>query len=233
MAIENKIEKFLSEASTASRAWSGKIKHIDSLLSWMYEKNILTKTEKAEKDRIFRQYYRYYNDGDLPDAMRKQGHSLNRTRNMTDTGEADLEKYLEAFIKKILSKYMPKIDRTAFRLEKSIKELSSLKGMIETGDSIDHVLSYWAKDVKITNEDESSKFASLVDQAQQMLNILKEATGNKNLIISRDEMKKSGEWTKDMERYYIELTSLMGKIGNFVGNLLIGFKRALALRNLE
>ena len=91
-------ESFLNEASYSGRAWSGKLSNIDNLLSWMYDKGILNKSEQGEKDRKFREYYRWYNDGDRPSGL---------------TGsDADIESYLERsiddFIKKVLTKYAGK-----------------------------------------------------------------------------------------------------------------------------
>ena len=62
--MENFREMFLE--AEPLRAWNNKLKSIDDLMSWMYDKDILNKGEKSDKDRIFRQYYRYYNDGDFP-----------------------------------------------------------------------------------------------------------------------------------------------------------------------
>ena len=100
--FEKEVNETLHEASHAGRAWSGKIKNIDNLLSWMYDKGILNKTEQAEKDRTFRQYYRYYNDGDIPQGMRFDSE---------EKIELAIEQKVEEFIKKILAKYTGKYDR--------------------------------------------------------------------------------------------------------------------------
>jgi hypothetical protein len=123
-------ESFLNEASFAGRAWSGKIKNIDDLLSWMYDKGILTKAEQAEKDKKFREYYRWYNDGDAPSGL-------------NGTSDAKIEEYLERsvedFIKTVLSKYAGKYDRRSFHFDKLLSEyytiLGNLKGSESSGSS--------------------------------------------------------------------------------------------------
>jgi hypothetical protein len=85
---ESEVNETLHEASHAGRAWSGKIKNIDNLMSWMYDKGIINKGEQAEKDRVFREYYRYYNDGDTPRGL----------SGMSDKG---IEEYIEKIRQKI------------------------------------------------------------------------------------------------------------------------------------
>lgn len=60
MQLLNELLEVLSEASKAQRAWNGKLKNVDALMAWLYDKDILTKTEKAQKDKIFNAYYRFY-----------------------------------------------------------------------------------------------------------------------------------------------------------------------------
>ena len=177
MKIDEKIEKFLNEASKPGRAWSGKISRIDDLLAWMYDKGILTKGEQAEKDKIFRQYHRYYNDGDLPGAMRKQGHSLIQKgkyhKGMDQDGEAALEKYLETFIKKILGKYMSKIDRSEFRIDKAIGDLTIAQDAAKGGWGTD--INYWVSKANI--KDEGGQLATLIDKMKNT----KDAAESKNI----------------------------------------------------
>jgi len=115
-------ESFLNEASFPGRAWSGKIKNIDDLLSWMYDKGVLTKAEQAEKDRKFREYYRWYNDGDTP-------------RGLNGMSDAKIEEYLERsvedFIKTVLSKYAGKYDRRSFQFDKLLSEYYTLQNNIK------------------------------------------------------------------------------------------------------
>lgn len=128
-------ESFLNEASFAGRAWSGKLKNIDDLLSWMYDKGVLTKTEQAEKDRVFREYYRYYNDGDIP-------------RGLNGMSDAKVEEYLERkvedFIKTVLSKYAGKYDRNAFHFDKLLSQYYTIQGNLKGSESMgrDKVFDY-------------------------------------------------------------------------------------------
>ena len=203
MTIENKIEKFLNEVSKPRRGWSGKLSRIDALLAWMYDKGILTKGEKAEKDKIFRQYYRYYNDGDLPGAMRKQGHSLIKkgkySKGMDQDGEEALEKYLEAFIKKILGKYMSKIDRSEFRIDKAIGDLTTAKRVASDGYHKD-VVKYWIDKVKI--KDEGGQLANLVSSLEN----------------ANDET---------------EIKAISSQIAAFIGNVIASLNKLKAIDNSE
>jgi hypothetical protein len=128
-------ESFLNEASFAGRAWSGKIKNIDDLLSWMYDKGVLTKAEQATKDSKFREYYRWYNDGDTP-------------RGLNGMSDAKIEEYLERsiedFIKTVLSKYAGKYDRRSFQFDKLLSEYYTIQGNLKGSESMgrDKVFDY-------------------------------------------------------------------------------------------
>ena len=93
------------------RAWNNRLDGINNLLFWMYKTDVLNKGEKAKKDSIFRQYYRYYNDGDAPrGVLRKYGISVYNKELL----EKRLEQYLEDFVCVILNKYKGKYDKTAY-----------------------------------------------------------------------------------------------------------------------
>lgn len=99
------------------RAWTGRLDNVSDLLSWMYDEDILNKSEKAEKDRIFRAYYRYHNDGDIPRGFKYA--SFNAT-------EEHLETKVNEFISKILTKKHGKYDRRAFRKQRTNENLEHL-----------------------------------------------------------------------------------------------------------
>lgn len=130
----------LNEAKV-QRAWSGKLKQVEALLSWMYEKYILNKGEKAKKDSLFRKYYRFYNDGDIPRGMKIKS---------KDQVALMLEEELEEFIKKIISKYTSKIDRKGFRLDKQHDELNTVLRVIQRED-VHGLTKYWKQYVKDQN----------------------------------------------------------------------------------
>ena len=150
----------LNEASEAGRAYFGRLKKIDSLMSWMYDKGILTAGEKAKKDTIFRAYYRYYNDGDFPKALAIKG--LSGKWGDRKENEKALEDYLESFIKPILAKYMPRVDRKEFRLDKMIGNLNTVIGVAKHQDA-NGLLKYWLKTVKVNDE----RLVALVDKLEE------------------------------------------------------------------
>lgn len=115
-------------ASFAGRAWSGKLSNLDDLFSWMYDKGILNKTDKAMKDSIFRQYYRYYNDGDFPKGLIKSK-DIQRW-DSPEKIEKGLEEYVEDFMKSILAKYAGKYDRRDFHFDKLLAGLYQLQSQL-------------------------------------------------------------------------------------------------------
>jgi len=125
--LNKKLDEFFSINETKpGRAWEGKLNKIDELLSWMYDKGILTQTEKKKKDSLFHKYYRYYNDGDFPRGLKNTSakdyetakyyrkYDPSKAKETEEQIELELEEQLEAFIKKILTKYLPKINRKEF-----------------------------------------------------------------------------------------------------------------------
>lgn len=227
------VKELLNEASRPGRAWNNKIKKIDSLLAWMYDKDILTATDKKEKDKVFYQYYRYYNDGDLPGFLRIKGVGKHDTKQI----EEELEKYLEAFIKKMLAKYLPKVDRTEFRYDKLIDDLTSVSSAAYSKDA-HALLTYWLKTVKI--KDDRGKLGNWVEMLDEIYNKLKNKANtvqpeSKNTVMSyrRKDMKKSGLWTKDMERDWVEVEDLCDQIGGFINNIILGINKLKKLRELE
>lgn len=153
-----KHKEFVNEAKSR-RAWEGKIEQIDNLLAWMYEQDILNKGEKSKKDTIFRQYYRYYNDGDFPRALANKGYSKYDSQEKI---ELALEEYLETFIKSILSKYLPKINREQFRYDNFLNELNQLISIVEHYD-IHGFVTYWSKETTIDDEEYQKHLTRLRD----------------------------------------------------------------------
>lgn len=218
----------ISEAKP-SRAWNGNIKRIDSLLQWMYSKDVLTATEKKQKDTIFNQYYRFYNDGDLPRALANKGFSKYDMKYDSKKIETALEEYLETFIKTILKKYLPKVDRAEFRIDDSIKNLSTVKDVAERADA-HGLLTYWLKEVKIT--DEAGVLAKYIDDLQKIYDSLlvdlnKADPDGENYVTTyrRDEMKKADIWTPGLETKFKKMKGLTDKIAEFIGNLIESLKK--------
>lgn len=218
------LNEILEEASTPRRAWEGKLKKIDKLLAWMYDKDILTKGEKAKKDTIFRAYYRYYNDGDMPAALKLQGMSKYSLETETETA---LEKYLEDFIKTILAKYLPKVNRAEFQLDDII---SSLKTPIDVCERYDAhaLLTYWIKQVKVSDDTE---LKGMLEDAQAKYDALKTAADSaspktSNTVISYrvEKMKEEGTWNKQLDKQWDALKASMDPVTTFLKNLLTSAK---------
>lgn len=212
------LNELLTEASTPQRAWDGKLKKIDALLAWMYDKDILTKTEKAKKDTVFRAYYRYYNDGDIPKGIS----GVNRHTPKEEVAKA-LEAYLETFIKSILSKYLPRVDRTEFHVDKLVSDLASVISVSSSHDA-HGLLTYWLKTVKIN--DPESVLKQLVDTLKEQYAAVKNAADaadpkSENTVMSyrADKMKDAGKWNKSLEKAWNAAKGTMDEITEFLKNL--------------
>lgn len=112
------------------RAWNNRLEGINNLLSWLYETDVLNKGEKGKKDSIFRQYYRYYNDGDTPRGVLTKykipGHA-------SDLVEKYLEQYVEDFICTILNKYKGKFDKKAYLTFRKNANIEHVANRLEWG----------------------------------------------------------------------------------------------------
>lgn len=210
----------LFEASTPMRAWNGKLTRIDKLMSWMYDKDILTKTEKAEKDKVFRAYYRYYNDGDLPGFAKALG--LSNKKWDEAKLKVALENYLEVFIKKILGKYLPKVSRGDFRLDQFIKDISAVISSAEDGD-VSGFITYWVKQVKISDDEVVLK--QMISDLSERYDVLK------NQVNEIDPSSKSYIMSKRIEDLGSKSTKEIRASWKYVKDTMSGI--AVLLRNLQ
>jgi len=121
------------------RAWNGRLNHLNDLLSWMYEEDILNKTEKAKKDRTFRAYYRYYNDGDTPRGFKH----VDKERT-----EEYLENTVNELIAELLKKKQGKYNRADFR---KAQHNAQLRQMIRQAENAEchSLLTYFAPKFKL------------------------------------------------------------------------------------
>jgi hypothetical protein len=151
--LNEQLQKFLEVKPT--RAWNGKLEKIGELIDWMYSKNILTETDKKKKDSLFHKYYRFYNDGDFPKGLKGNTYNaydykyvqtyLSRENGHRKEVELDvetaLETQLEEFIKYVLSKYLPKINRKEFHKDIVMRAYDDVLEKIINKDP--HGLFYW------------------------------------------------------------------------------------------
>jgi len=226
---ESKINETLYEASAARRAWNGKLENVDNLMSWMYDKGILSKGDQAQKDRVFRQYYRFYNDGDFPRALS----ALNITKwHDKSTIEGALEQYLEGFIKKILAKYTGKYDRTDFRIDTLLGDLHTLKGVIDGHDAYG-LLTHWGKKINIKDSSfeelmgvlkgeydsidnaVNAKLASSEDLFKDMSSWDRPKASH-TLSWRKSEMERLKIWDSNLDKTYDKMTATMVKMSEIV-----------------
>jgi len=218
-------ELLLLNEAKPRRAWEGKIKRIDDLLRWMYDKDILTDAEKKRKDTVINQYYRYYNDGDMPAVLKNKGFSKYTPEEKVETA---LEEYLEEFVKKLLSKYFSKVDRREFRIDNAIDELETVSSVAEHHDA-HGLLTYWLKETKI--KDEEGELADLTSklegQYDKLIAAVNKVNKEKNTGISyrRKQMQKDNTWTDAFEKDYVEMTKTIDEMKKFIDNLIEGLKK--------
>jgi len=236
--FEKEVNETLYEASHAGRAWSGKIENIDNLLSWMYDKGILNKGEQAEKDRRFREYYRWYNDGDRPRGVNGKDSDI----------EEYLEKSVEEFIKRVLAKYTGKYDRRDFRLDTLLGDLKTLENIVAGYAAEDGVrgepdpyglLNYWGKKINTGNSDFEKMLGELrplYDDAKKAANdiVAKETESgifkdeksynipgdSTGISYQRKRLQDAKVWTPDAEKKYQKMKDLMMKMHEILTNVI-------------
>lgn len=224
-------KQFLTEAK-AGNAWNGKIEHIEKLLSWMYDKDILTKAEKAEKDKIFKAYFRYYNDGDFPRALLSKG--IDKYSSDEEIGVA-LEEYLNDFIKRILSKYAGKYSRKEFRYDQLINQINDAISQCDIDDKYfsPSSLTYWVnyipnKDDELVNliyklnteydkldsnmKEIENKSADIIKQKEK--NYRNGSICNKVINVAVEEFKKYNLWNNALENQLRKVKSIVLDIEN-------------------
>ena len=239
-------KQFLTEAK-ARNAWNGKLKHIDNLLAWMYDKDILTKTEKDEKDKVFRSYYRYYNDGDFPRALSSKGLSK---YSPDDKIENALEEYLNNFIKKILSKYAGKYSKKEFRYDQLNSQLDIALKSCDINDKYFSATSllYWVnyipnKDEELVNlihnldiefnklkanmKDIESKASDNIKQKEE--HYYDGSFSNRVLGVAIEEFKKHDLWNNSLENQTKKIKSIAVDIENKLRNIQTAAKKAYNL----
>ena len=106
----------VEEGSYAGRAWNKGLENMNKLISWLYDSDVLTKTDKSVWDRKVNKYYRYYNDGDFPKGLKTtSGTPMQKWVHSGEKLEQALERDLEVHIKMLLDKYKGRYDRTELR----------------------------------------------------------------------------------------------------------------------
>jgi hypothetical protein len=239
--FESFSEESIDEASVPGRAWSGKLENLDKLFSWLYSKGIMSKREQASKDSIFRQYYRWYNDGDFPRAIAGTVSRYDRK----EVIETALEAAIEKFMKQILNKYTGKYDRREFHIDTLLGDLKTLQDVVDRVDT-HGLLNYWGKKIN-TNDSEFEKLlgelrplhddlvnsANAVIDAEKKDGVYKDAPSYEiptNLIISakRERMKEAGAWTDALEKKYQKVEDQAKQMSAILVNVIEGAEKIKA-----
>ena len=243
-------EEHIDEASFAGRAWSGKIANLDNLFSWFYDKGILNKGEQAKKDSLFRQYYRYYNDGDFPKGLSSKGISKYHGEEKI---ERALEDEIENFMKQILNKYTGTYDRKLFHLDTLLADLYTLRGVVAGRDLEGGVkgepdpyglLNYWGKKVNVKDsefEKMLGELRPLYDDARKAVDtavdkevkngIYKDKKSyeipgpNNGISWVRQKMEGDGIWTPDLEKRYQKMKTHMMKMSDILNTVIEGAEK--------
>ena len=237
-------------ASYAGRAWEGKLENLDNLFSWMYSKGILASYDKERKDEIFREYYRYYNDGDTPKGIEKE---------RGESTEDALERTLDDFMKEILANYAGKYDRRKFRFDQLLGELYGLQSNIkfkvpegqddmgrEENFSYDvHAFLYFYKKLGKVNpefdklvvglEKSFKKFSDTANkQIEAKLKKDSDLGGwgglstNKIFGVKKKDMEKADIWTPKNQKEYDTIVTTMDKLYVILTNVIEATNKAKA-----
>jgi hypothetical protein len=217
------------DEAKAGRAWEGKIKNIDNLLSWMYDKGIMGKGDMGAKDSLFRQYYRYYNDGDFPGSLKSRGFNSYMP---AEKIAAALEELIEDYIKKILSKYSGKFTRSDFHYDMLLKDLNLLKDLLKRED-VYALINYWTKEIDVKD----TEFQALLQQLKEEYKIADEAANKKLATLGLDmkntgisyrkqKLEDEGQWEKSESVPYTNMATTMRKMTAIIEDVVQAAKRA-------
>lgn len=222
-----KFKEYLEE-SKPGRAWNGRLEKIDELLKWMYSTDVLNKGEKAKKDVLFNQYYRYYNDGDMPKGLKTPEGARVSKWHGDDIAAAALEYKLEEFIKKVLTKYLGSVDRGLFSIDSQLSKIDTVISVVDRED-IHSLVKYWVKDVK---DSEIIDVVKELESKYDILDIESKEAANKHpweksydnpaghTMKSRSEdMKKAKIWTPSMDAKWKEIQRGMFDISEMLNNV--------------
>lgn len=231
-------KEFLEEAK-GGRAWSGKLNKIDELLQWMYSNDILNKGEKSQKDTLFNQYYRYYNDGDMPRNLSDEfGNRLSKWDGKEKV-EIALELKLEEFIKKILSKYLGKIDRGLVNIDTQLSKLNTVIDVTNRQD-VHGLVKYWVKDINDANTVDQVK--NLEVKYDKLDKLTKDACNqykwensydnpyNNVMTVRSNKMKDVKIWSPEMESLWKEIQRDMFEISALLKNLKTSLEKMKQIR---
>jgi len=226
--------KFLYETKAGRGA--SKLQNIDNLFSWMYDHDVINKSEKNKKDSVFHQYYRYYNDGDFPKSLQSKGlHKYSKDEDI----ELALEEMLEEFIKTILAKYQGKYNRTEFRCDIALNNFETLKSIINDKDFYS-LLNYWSKEVPIKD----SEFAKYLELSRKQYDKLRDAVNdvikdypdapdnwggtlstNRTINSTKEALEEIGLWDNKLEKLYQIISSTFEKMEAIVDNVIIATQK--------
>lgn len=141
-----------------------------------------------------------------------------------------LEAKLEEFIRKILSKYISKIDRSDYRLDQAINDIQTPISVVYRYD-VEALVTYWHKNIKDPEvldmikslESEYNKLKEITDKANDS-HPWEDTWSNPNpktirMVPAVGMMKDAGIWTADMERRWVSIKKAMNLIGTKLENI--------------
>ena len=214
------------------RAWNGDLKNIDNLMSWLYDQEILNKGDREKKDSIFRQYYRYYNDGDAPrGVLRKYGVSMYQKTLV----EQKLESYLNEYISTMLKKYAGKFDRQDFYIDRKISNAKTV-ARITADFEVHGLVTYWKKDV------ENKMALILIDRLSDKYDALHEKVVAVNAgydnttftcLFDGTGFSKAKKFNKELKADWREIKEDMLEIANVIEKDIVDLRTKKARRALR
>lgn len=188
--------------------------NIDDLFTWLYDNNILNKTDKKEKDSIFYQYYRYYNDGDFPRSLIKRKGVY--SHDPKEKIKKALEEVLREFISRILFKYHNKYNRQDYYDDIELNNYKDLLNII-TKDVPDLSLYlYFYKKYKTHKSYNTPMLNKLFIELENKYSIFRLNVPEKykgyTLPYIHNELTKNNEWEHKTKAIYKEIIMISKKI---------------------
>lgn len=219
--------EYLQEASFAGRAWEGKLSKINELLDWFDKKKIMNATERKEYERIKRNYYRWHNDGDKPGILKKDIQFYTTNNDISSM----LETKLEDFIKKILSKYQGKYNRSEFNIDKAINNLQEVIRLSDTSDEFVHI-PHLIKDLKSMLNSEDEEVKSYIKQLEDVNTLLDKEL--EPIIPENMKTKVTGaklSYVKKNKLTTLKLEKLIQKFDNIREDIILYCKELIEVYN--
>jgi len=202
--------------------------NIHNILDWMYKKNILSTSEKTEMDIMYKSIMNYEKTGKLPKILKDKG--INKDSTYEETWKA-VDDIFSDFSKTILSNYFNLSNRTKFRYDEVIKELSELRKMLKK-EQYNWLVQTTYKSVGIpivkNNKDIHNFIIKIENSYKELMDDMTKVSSSVpvhlGLNVSMNNLKEKKRWNNSLEGKYKKLVSIKDDLLELVNTLFVSFK---------